>query len=75
MAQRQWQNTFWVGIYRCQMSYTKRRGIWTEWDPDLPNRPLTIHEMAQYRAGRDTLMVEIAKDMGVPASSIVVVET
>lgn len=69
---RKWTNTFLVGLYRCEMTYTERGGIRAKWSPNLPDRQLSNQEADQYRAGRDALFAEVGKSLG---GSVVVVET
>lgn len=40
-----------------------------EWAPDRPKR-LSIQELAQYRAGRDAALIEIAQKLGIHAAVI-----
>jgi hypothetical protein len=43
-------------------------GFTAEWHPDVPNpKSLTKKQMARYRAGRDALVNDVAKRMGVNA--------
>lgn len=67
-----WKNTFLVGLYKCELSYTKGGDFHAKWTPDLPDRPLSAQEMDQYRSGRDSLMLEVGKELGGP---VVVFET
>jgi hypothetical protein len=65
MAELKWQNTFVVGVYTCELSYSKRKGMWARWSPDLPPaKSLSEREIEQYRAGRDALLSEIAQSIG-----------
>lgn len=66
------ENTFFVGEHKCELVYTKRRGLRTNWTPDLPRRELSEQEWTQYRAGRDALLVEVGKHFG---GSVLVIET
>jgi hypothetical protein len=36
-----------------------------EWAPSLPKSRLTVAEIAQYRAGRDAAIVDIARELGI----------
>jgi hypothetical protein len=52
-------------MYKCEMTYSKIRGLRGEWSPDLPTqRSLSEQEIKQYRAGRDALLAEVAEDLG-----------
>jgi hypothetical protein len=31
-----WKNTFLVGLYKCEMTYSKSQGIHAKWSPKLP---------------------------------------
>lgn len=42
-----------------------------EWDPAMPQRPLTESELRQYREGRNAALAELARVVGGP---VVVVE-
>ena len=67
-----WTNTFVVGAYTCEMTYSKSKGITATWRPKLPPaKSLSKQEHEQYRAGRDALMAEVAKQLG---GSVLVVE-
>jgi hypothetical protein len=66
-----WKNTFLVGVYRCEMTYSKNQGFQAKWSPDLPSRQLSDQEWAQYRSGRDNLIAEVGKAIG---GSVLVVE-
>ncbi len=35
-----------------------------EWSPAMPGRPLTPSELAQYRAGRDAALADVARAKG-----------
>ena len=59
-----WKNTFLVGIYKCELSYSKQDGLHAKWSPDLPDRQLSEQEQAQYRSGRDNLLAEVGKALG-----------
>ena len=68
-----WKNTFLVGIYKCELSYSKQDGMLSyskedglhaKWSPDLPDRQLSEQEQAQYRSGRDNLLAEVGKALG-----------
>jgi hypothetical protein len=66
-----WQNTFMVGVYKCEMTYSKK-GLHAKWSPKLPDaREFSPQEMAQYRSGRDNLLAEIAKTL---SGQVMVVE-
>jgi hypothetical protein len=66
-----WKNTFRVGIFKCELSYSERGGLHAWWSPDMPDRKLSDQEMAQYRSGRDNLLAEVGKAMG---RSVAVIE-
>jgi hypothetical protein len=69
----EWKNTFLVGVYKCEMAYSERRGLTAKWSPALPaERELSKQELEQYRAGRDALLAEVGKHLG---GSVLVVET
>ena len=61
---KRWTNNFSVGIYKCLLIYDRRKGLRTEWSPDLPRRNLSEQELNQYRAGRDALLAEVGKELG-----------
>ena len=58
-----WKNTFLVGVYKCEMTYSKNQGFQSKWSPKLP-RELSQQEMARYRSGRDNLLAEVGKALG-----------
>jgi hypothetical protein len=64
----EWKNTFRVGNYTCAMTYDEE-GIWAEWTPEVPPA-LSDQGWAEYRAGRDALMGEVAAAIG----NVVVIE-
>lgn len=66
-----WKNTFRVGIYKCELTYSMGKSLQAEWWPSLPTRQLTGHEMDLYRSGRDNLLAEVGKVMG---GSVLVIE-
>ena len=66
-----WTSTFRVGIYKCTMTFSERHGVRSEWDPKLPGN-LSDSQLQQYRAGRNALMDEIAKEIG---GKVLVIET
>lgn len=55
-------NTFRVGPYICTLRFG-RDGLQSRWSPTVPKH-LSPSELAQYRAGRDALMAEIAQLTG-----------
>jgi hypothetical protein len=60
-----WKNTFLVGVYKCELTYSKSQGLHAKWFPKLPGpREFSPQEMAQYRSGRDNLLAEVAKAVG-----------
>lgn len=64
---------FRVGRYTCAMRYPLPAGsgqLQAEWQPEVPGK-LTAAEIAQYRAGRDELLTEVARQTGL---NIAVVE-
>jgi len=67
-----WKNTFLVGVYKCEMTYSKADGMHADWTPDVPDRTLSEQEQTQYRAGRDALMSEVGKALG---GSVLIIET
>lgn len=67
-----WKNTFRVGSYKCELSYTLDGELSTSWSPKLPKQGLSEQEALQYRAGRDALLSEIAAATG---GNVVVIET
>jgi hypothetical protein len=66
-----WTNTFLVGIYKVELTYSEKRGLRAEWSPAVPTRDLSDQEWEQYRSGRDALLAEVAKHVG---GSVLVVE-
>jgi hypothetical protein len=57
-------NTFRVGCFICEMTFADGH-LSAQWSPDVPRRgSLSGGETAQYRAGRDALMAEVAKVIG-----------
>jgi hypothetical protein len=58
--------TFKVGRYTCAMSFIwSTRQLACEWAPHVPPpKSLSKKEINQYRAGRDALFAEIARDHG-----------
>jgi hypothetical protein len=71
MSKKQFKNTFRVGFYKCEMTYSKEDGLKAEWEPDLPNHNLSTQELEQYRSGRDALLNEVGKYLG---GSVLVIE-
>lgn len=68
----EWRNVFRVGVYTCAMTYRPGRELKVEWRPDMPNaRSFSAQMMAEYRAGRDALLAEVATAIG---GNVVVVE-
>lgn len=64
---KDWTNTFLVGFYTCEMTFSDSSpedGIVCKWKPDRP-KSLTEQQWAQYRAGRDELLKKIEKELGV----------
>jgi hypothetical protein len=59
-----WKNTFLVGIYKCELTYSTGKDLHAKWSPRLPSRHLSDQEMEQYRSGRDNLIAEVGKAMG-----------
>jgi hypothetical protein len=58
------RNTFRVGRFFCEMTFADGH-LSAQWSPDVPMRgSLSRGEIAQYRAGRDALMAEVAKVIG-----------
>ena len=39
-----------------------------EWSPAMPGRPLTASELAQYRAGRDAALADLARAKGLTST-------
>jgi hypothetical protein len=61
---REWKNKFRVGVYTCEMTYnTGTTLIKAEWRPGTP-RHLSAQAWAEYRAGRNALMAEVATALG-----------
>jgi hypothetical protein len=58
-----WKNTFLVGIYKCELTFSKNQGLHAKWSPKLP-RELSPQEIAQYRSGRDNLLAEVGSALG-----------
>jgi hypothetical protein len=70
---KRWTNTFLVGLHKCEMTYSQRDGLHAKWVPKLPEaKSFSAQEMDQYRAGRDSLLAEVGKEMG---GQVLVVET
>jgi hypothetical protein len=67
-----WKNTFLVGIYKCELTYSHGKNLQAKWLPHLPSRQLSDQEIAQYRSGRDNLIAEVAKAVD---GSVLVIET
>jgi hypothetical protein len=60
------KSKFAVGKYVCEMSYSKDRGrLEVTWSPDIPARGSLKGCLAQYRAGRDLFLQQIADDLGI----------
>jgi hypothetical protein len=59
----EWNSTFRVGIYVCEMTYGPRRDLKVRWRPSMPRR-LSDQEWDEYRAGRDSLLAEVATAIG-----------
>jgi hypothetical protein len=66
-----WKNTFLVGIYKCELTYSAGKNLHAKWSPPPPARQLSHQEQAQYRSGRDNLLQEVGKAMG---GSVLVLE-
>lgn len=65
MTAETWKNTFLVGKFTCEMSFSMADGIKAEWSPYYPkNGELSAKDLDQYRAGRDAMLAEVAKKMG-----------
>jgi hypothetical protein len=68
-------STFRVGRYRCTMSIPLVKGVFVmscEWEPDAPKPgTLTKKELRDYRRGRDALIEEVARHLGI---NVLVVE-
>jgi hypothetical protein len=63
-------NTFRVGRSTVEMTFSDGR-LATIWSPYMPKpSSLSREEMKQYRAGRDALIAEIAKMIGVNVLTI-----
>jgi hypothetical protein len=56
---REWKNTFRVGVYTCEMTYSPGKALKAGWRPDLPKH-LSPQDWDEYRAGRDALVAEVA---------------
>ncbi len=67
---REWKNTFRVGVYTCEMTYSTHAGMNAKWKPDLPRR-FSEQQQREYRAGRNALMAEVAAEIG----NVLVIET
>jgi hypothetical protein len=67
-----WKNTFLVGIYKCELTYSHGKNLQAKWSPHLSSRQLSDQEIAQYRSGRDNLIAEVAKAVD---GSVLVIET
>lgn len=60
-----WENTFRVGVYTCHITFSKNCGVKASWSPCMPEaKSFSQQQMAEYRAGRDNLLAEVAKEMG-----------
>jgi hypothetical protein len=65
------KNTFMVGLYKCEMTYS-HGNLKAKWSPTMPpHRSLSKQEIEQYRTGRDDLMADVATAIG---GSVMVVE-
>lgn len=67
--------TFMVGAYECTLTFppTKRGAVVSmaaEWAPNVPDS-LTNEELAQYRAGRNRALADLAEIIG---GSVAVIE-
>jgi hypothetical protein len=58
--------TFEVGRYTCTMTFVQSApALQCAWSPHTPPaKSLSRKEIDQYRAGRDALMAEVARDYG-----------
>ena len=65
----QWTNTFRVGSFVCEMTYQPGKGLNAQWTPDVP-RQLSADQWRQYRSGRDTLISEAMKALGLGAAIV-----
>jgi hypothetical protein len=67
-----YSSTFKVGHYVCRMIFAPSTCRFEyEWNPhEPPRKSLTKKEIAQYRAGRDALLAEVASDF----DSVLVIE-
>jgi hypothetical protein len=61
---------FRVGVYTCEMVFRPGRELKVKWRPAMPRR-LSDSEWAEYRAGRDALLAEVAEAIG---GNVLVVE-
>ena len=61
-----YSSTFKVGRYVCKMIFVPNTCRFEcEWNPhEPPRKSLSKKEIAQYRAGRDALLAEVASDFG-----------
>ncbi len=66
----EWKTTFRVGLFTCAMTYRPARELKAEWRPAMPRR-LSGQEWDEYRAGRNTLLAEVAAAIG---GNVLVVE-
>ena len=73
MSPRSFTNTFKVGAFTCEMTFTLGANrIEAQWRPRSPRRgELSKAEMRQYRDGRDALMAEVA---GALCGNVLVIE-
>lgn len=63
-----------VGRYTCTLLMPRLRGkaltsCVIEWSPEQP-RKLTEPEIAQYRAGRDAALADVAQRLGIKAAVV-----
>lgn len=68
-----------IGKYTLLLTYNTKdpiAGLSGEWSPHPPTSPFTGAELAIYREGRDALLADVAKSLGIkPGSGILVIET
>lgn len=63
-----------VGAYRCTLTIPRVQpgravGAVIEWAPKIPEH-LSVEELQQYRAGRDSALAAASRALGIPAAVV-----